>query len=624
MASNNTRKQDAPSASLSGAWSPASIDAENLSVEVTFTAGASVDRVDPWSGERFLERLVVSDDAVDLGRLRKGAPVLDSHRQDGVRSQLGVVQSAWVSGGKGHARIRFAEAHRDVFDMVREGVLRSVSIGYRVHQQREIEPENGGLPIREATRWEPHEISMISVPADADAQTRAQPSYQASAAVGEVREGETEVTETNGATTPENNVTMLATERKRALWIGEHVEKYGLGAEFKRDLIENTTTLAQARARLTDALAERDMETHTQNQIEPGDGRREASFADEAAEGLLVRERVLKSSDNPAANEIAGWSFVELAQRVLRMHGASERPGNKIDLLQRAFNTSSTLVNTVATFSTRSMMQAYEAPPRTFLDAFRESSSRNFRNNERIRLSDAPALAVVAEGADFQEVSLTDRKETYAVSKFGHILKFTFEAMVNDDLDALTRQAERAGFSAATAESDTFWGIVTGNGNLSDAAAIFSGDSISNGVALSADALEDIRETFRTATSETGVSLNLTPRYLFVAPDLERTAEKLLRPPVNHSTGTLTDVLSNAYASQLELRVESRLPAGDYLVVADYRQIDQMEFAWLDGMRGPQIAQDPDFDSAGLKYRVLDIFGAGAVDRRGMLYNDQA
>ena len=107
------------------------------------------------------------------------------------------------------------------------------------------------------------------------------------------------------------------------------------------------------------------------------------------------------------------------------MQGVNTRTiRDKATLFKRAFISSTTLADTVATFSTRALMSGYEAVPRTFVDAFRESSARNFKNQERIRVSDTPALAAVAEGDNFLETTLSDRKETYAIGKYGHILKY--------------------------------------------------------------------------------------------------------------------------------------------------------------------------------------------------------
>ena len=66
--------------------------------------------------------------------------------------------SAKVSGKKATARVRFSQ-RADVEPMwqdVRAGILRNVSVGYRVHRFEEVTGKGENtLPVRNATDWEP-------------------------------------------------------------------------------------------------------------------------------------------------------------------------------------------------------------------------------------------------------------------------------------------------------------------------------------------------------------------------------------------------------------------------------------------------------------------------------------
>lgn len=131
---------------------------DSRSLEFSFSSETPVSR---WFGDEVLSH---ADGAVDLGRANDGAPLLWNHNPD---QQIGVIERAWVDGEKnrGMVRVRFSrsalgeEKWRDVQD----GVLRNVSVGYRI---------NDAMPIRDgegivATSWQPHEVSMVSIPADA-------------------------------------------------------------------------------------------------------------------------------------------------------------------------------------------------------------------------------------------------------------------------------------------------------------------------------------------------------------------------------------------------------------------------------------------------------------------------
>jgi hypothetical protein len=53
---------------------------------------------------------------------------------------------------------------------VRDGILRNISVGYMVHAYQEI--KDGARRILRAVDWEPMEVSLVCVPADARAQVR--------------------------------------------------------------------------------------------------------------------------------------------------------------------------------------------------------------------------------------------------------------------------------------------------------------------------------------------------------------------------------------------------------------------------------------------------------------------
>ena len=158
---------------------PTSVDAESRTVEIIFTSGAPVQRYSWRSGENYTEELVVTPEAVDLTRLNNGAPVLDTHSSYELENIIaGVVPgSARIEGGKGYCRIQFLEKGIDeetdvLFEKIRKGIIRNVSVGYRYIEITEIRIE-GKLTVR-VDRWEPMEVSLVPVPADAECVVRSE------------------------------------------------------------------------------------------------------------------------------------------------------------------------------------------------------------------------------------------------------------------------------------------------------------------------------------------------------------------------------------------------------------------------------------------------------------------
>ena len=60
--------------------------------EIVFSSGAGVQRYDWFRERNYIEELVVQDGAIRMGRLQRGAPLLNSHSSWDLEDQLGVVE----------------------------------------------------------------------------------------------------------------------------------------------------------------------------------------------------------------------------------------------------------------------------------------------------------------------------------------------------------------------------------------------------------------------------------------------------------------------------------------------------------------------------------------------------
>jgi hypothetical protein len=156
-------------------------DDETREIDVTFTTGAGVERYDWRSGERYIETLSLDPAHVRLGRLNSGASLLDSHSSYALADIVGAVVpgTAALTKKEGRARVRFSKRDEvaGIWRDVKDKIIRFLSFGYIVHRYEETPAGKGSgnkLPIRKAIDWEPYELSLVPIPADAGAQTRGQ------------------------------------------------------------------------------------------------------------------------------------------------------------------------------------------------------------------------------------------------------------------------------------------------------------------------------------------------------------------------------------------------------------------------------------------------------------------
>ncbi len=137
-------------------------------VELAFSSEAPYSRIytDQNGDPVELKEILVHDkDAVDLDVLNDKASLLFNHEFD---NHIGVVVpgSARIDeDGVGRALVKFSQVGQlanETYDKVKEGTMSKVSVGYTV-QEGYADFSKG---VYYVSRWQPYEISIVSVPAD--------------------------------------------------------------------------------------------------------------------------------------------------------------------------------------------------------------------------------------------------------------------------------------------------------------------------------------------------------------------------------------------------------------------------------------------------------------------------
>lgn len=122
-----------------------------------------------WFGMEILDH---KSGAIDLTRLNSIGCVLFNHKRDVV---IGKVSRAWIENNRGMAEIEFDtdEESEKIYQKVKSGTLKGVSVGYSVDSWEEVSAgktsSDGRImgPASIAVKWSPFEISIVSIPADA-------------------------------------------------------------------------------------------------------------------------------------------------------------------------------------------------------------------------------------------------------------------------------------------------------------------------------------------------------------------------------------------------------------------------------------------------------------------------
>lgn len=645
-----------------------SVNEEQRTAELVWTTGARVKRYDWERGNYYMEELSLDPRHVRLGRLNSGgAPLLNTHSRWSLEDVLGVVEkdSARMANGEGTATTRFSkrEEVEPIFRDVKDKIIVNVSCGYAIYRMEQLPPDDRseGLPVYRATDWEPMELSLVPIGADAGAGVRSQEKDRASypCEVIETTPAASATTRKETSMTPEELAAQqaaaqkreqeereqreraakeaaeraAASERTRVNTIRALCEQHGLDRAFENELIgaegKPGKSIEEARAAVLDKLAAKSDDTPIRSGF--GDV---VTTSDETVNRRAFVVNALMHRASPGAvkleegaRQFAGYTLRELARLELERRGIRTAGMSINQICERTFQGASDLPSIVLDAANKSLRAAYEASPRTFVRWCNRGTAPDFKNINRIQLSGAPSLLHVQSGGEFKRGNVSDGKESYALLTYGRILGINRQTIINDDMGAFTRLPALAARAAADLESDTVYGIVTANGTLQTTGFALFGTghaNLSTGAATGTINVDQIgvgRAKMRVQTGLEGRVLNLTPRFLIVPAAKEAAAEQYTSSAyVASASGNVNPFAQNG-RMPLEPVVEARLDASStakWYLACDPAQCDTIEYSYLEGQDGVYLETRMGWDVDGMELKVRHDFAAKALDYRGL------
>ncbi len=591
-----------------------SFNADARTVDIVLATESEVKRRS-WEDGLYIEVLSVTRTAIDAGRL-DALPLLDQHdAYSGLAARLGSVLagSLRIEGGKAivTAKISRNAGGEALFRDLEDGHVLGASVGYRIDAFEKTNAPSGGLPTIRATRWTPLELSIVSIPADPAATTRAH----------EIER----TTEMPQATQNQANDDDHATRQMSIR------EARGFATEFMR--ATNTSEFGdEVQDRIKRGMTEQDVRS-TILDVMVAQQSRSPTFPHSETRGLhdtvTQRRRAMTDalmtrtdpSRKPAdtSREFMNLTLMEMAREVLSAEGVSVRGMSKGQIAERALHSSSDFPVLLADVGRTILQEAYRGEPSGIKTVARPSTVNDFRPKRSVRLSDWPELKLVNEAGEFTSGTIYETEESYSIQTYGRIIGFTRQLLINDSLGGLVEPARKFARMATDKEAEILAGLVISNPKMEDGITLFHADhgNILTPSALTVEALSAGRTVIRKQVDETGKPAGLRAKYLVVPPDLEMEAEKILAQVAAART---EDV--NPNAGRLELVVEDRFadPKAWYLAV-DPSSIEALEYSYLMGEEGPQFSERIGFEIDGVEYKCRLDFGAGFLGWRGWYRN---
>ena len=322
-------------------------------------------------------------------------------------------------------------------------------------------------------------------------------------------------------------------------------------------------------------------------------------------------------------NNYNGYSLPELARESLIVSG-NRANGSRMQIVGAALTTTSDFPFFLEEAGRRSMLKGFESVPENFSKWTKKGSLPDFRTSERGGLTSFGDLDEMPEGAEYKATNRDEYKEEIRLKTFGKMHGISRQAIINDDLGAITNPFAALGQSARRTVGKHVIGVLEANGDMKDGAALFSaahGNIGTTAVQITTQAVSDIRAKMakNKGRDKKGDALGIRPNALLCSPNLEAQALLVQQSQtiiVADQKDQPNSGVPNVVRNTFEVVVDHRLADGDwYMMATDYETI---EVAYLDGVETPFLEQMGMWNIDGNQYKVRIDVGVSPMEFASM------
>lgn len=661
---------------------PASLDVEARTVELVWSTGAPVLR---GYYEPYYEELSMDPKHVRMDRLQSGAaPLLNAHASYSHTDVIGVVESAVLKKGEGSAIVRFAkdEISEAIFQKIVDGIMKNVSVGYRIFKMEKVSDGEGQVPVYRAVDWQPYEISIVPVGADAGATVRTvhaitnacifeersmapeepQPNIAAAAsttAQTPAQAAQTQARSAPPAPAPAPSVADLerirasaaADERERVTTIGRVGRALKRPEQEIQDAINKGTSINDYRAAAIDAHAAADTIVIERggSTIEAGEDARDkwmrgctAWLSERSGNSRMILEAAKLTGQKVDLDpgEFRGMRLLDLARMALTRSGVNTTGMSPMEIAGKALSQQRSNSGFAATGDFplllenalhKQLLAAYAITPDKWSRFCARGTVSDFKAHKRYRMGSFGSLSALNENGEFSSKAIPDAsRESLTASTKGNIIGITRTAIVNDDMGAFSQMATMIGRAGRlSVERDVFALLALNAGlgpTMADGNTLFhaSHSNISTGAALSAAALDADRVLMGSQVDVSGNEvLELRPAILVVPIGLGGQARVINDSAYDPDTlANKAQMKANIAGKMFNDIVDtSRISGTRRYAFADPAIAPVIEVAFLDGQEMPFMELREGWRVDGAEWKVRLDYGVAAVDFRGAVTN---
>ena len=445
----------------------------------------------------------------------------------------------------------------------------------------------------------------------------------------------------------ERNEAVMA-ERKRVNDINAACKKHNMPDDFAKELIGSGEPYEKCAMKILDKVEENKAAAPpiTVQKEESDKFRMHASNCLVVAAGIERDSKAIEESkkDTPI-NSLHG-----LMARCLQRAGVDPIGMNPEALvrssIQMAGTGSSDLPAVLEDVANKSLQKGYNEAPVTWPAWMSTMEVTDFKTSNLVSMSNFGDIDDLPEGMPFKDGKFSDKKEQVSVDTKGKKFTITRNALINDDLGALTRIPRLMTGAVARRQNKDVYDLLTSNSLVGptmneDSVALFNAaahyniyaDSSVPSVTSLARADRYLMEMpLPKAEADTTTQYaNITGKFLVTGSGNMLTTDQLLNTPYDNSksiTGVYNPYTAKrivpVYDAYLQALLTAASKANAWYMVADSNEMETFVMAFLQGNRVPTLqgAASGIGDPLGFSWHIFLDWGIGVADYRGIIYCD--
>ena len=448
----------------------------------------------------------------------------------------------------------------------------------------------------------------------------------------------------------------LKAEKTRRDTILDKVKLGRLERSFADELIDSGVSVADANERIIRKMANQPLGGATGSHIQVTASEQDkfesaakAGFTQRMFQGTIKRGQAPKAEGD---DHFRSLGIYRMAEACVRRMGIDPEKHSKqkiarmamghratLDSVKRglgdAFHTTGSFPSILFDGLNNTLRAAYEEAPYTWSSWVRQRQSvEDFKDIHTTQLSEFQNLEVVPEGKEYPEKKLSDRRKTYNIDKYGANFSVTWETIVNDNLDALSRIPSIEGVAARRTQEQLVYDTFLSNPTMPDGQVLFSASHASGrnitAVSVAAPSETSLDEAFELMAKQKGLNgsvLNLVPSILLVPQKYAATALRITNS-LSFAQTNGNEGISSLYGVNgvrpLQVVATALLDnnsSTNWYLIASNSTVDTAEIVFLAGEESPVLENEWTMLSDKYDYKIRQSMGCAMIDHVGFFGN---